>query len=124
MVASSVTGVVAQRLVRRICENCRQESFPDNSEIAFAGLEPGKPVFAGGGCENCNFTGYKGRVAIYEVMALSPPLQNTVLKNVSTEEIREAAVGGGMVTLKEDGLEKAARGLTTVKEIMRACLKD
>ncbi len=124
MVASSVTGVVAQRLVRRICENCKQVSVPDPSEEAFAGFEPGTLLYAGAGCEKCNFTGYKGRIAIYEVMALSPGLQKTILKNVSTEEIREAAVRGGMITLKEDGLAKAARGLTTVKEIMRACLRE
>lgn len=124
MVASSVKGVVAQRLVRRICENCKQVSVPDPSEEAFAGLEPGTLLYAGAGCEKCNFTGYKGRIAIYEVMSLSPGLQNTILKNVSTEEIREAAVIGGMITLKEDGLAKAARGLTTVKEIMRACLRE
>ncbi|MFX4261638.1 GspE/PulE family protein [Pelotomaculum propionicicum] len=124
MVASSVTGVVAQRLVRRICENCKQLSILDRTEAAFAGLDPGTLLFTGAGCENCKFTGYKGRIAIYEVMTLSPHLHNTILKNVSTEEIREAAVSAGMVTLKEDGLAKAARGLTTVREIMRACLRE
>ncbi|MDD4335044.1 MAG: GspE/PulE family protein [Desulfotomaculaceae bacterium] len=124
MVASSVTGVVAQRLVRRICLHCRQKSKLDNKEIAFAGLAPGTSLFAGAGCANCNFTGYKGRIAIYEVMTLLPELQNIILQNVSTEEIRQAAVSAGMITLKEDGLEKAAGGLTTVKEIMRACLRE
>ncbi|MDD2554421.1 MAG: GspE/PulE family protein [Desulfotomaculaceae bacterium] len=124
MVASSVTGVVAQRLVRRICLHCKQESKPDNKEKAFAGLAPGTSLFAGAGCEICNFTGYKGRIAIYEVMTLSPELQNIILQNVSTEEIKQAAVSAGMVTLKEDGLKKAAAGLTTVKEIMRACLRE
>lgn len=124
MVASSVMGVVAQRLVRRICEHCKQETIPETSEIAFAGRIPGTALFSGAGCENCNFTGFKGRIAIYEVMTLSPALQNIILKNVSTEEIRDAAVCGGMITLKEDGLEKAGRGLTTVKEIMRACLRE
>lgn len=124
MVASSVTGVVAQRLVRRICENCKQPGILELSEAAFAGLEPGTLLFSGAGCENCKFTGYKGRIAIYEVMTLSPHLQSIILQNVSTEEIREAAVSAGMVTLKEDGLAKAVRGLTTVKEIMRACLRE
>lgn len=124
MVASSVLGVVSQRLVRRICENCRQESIPDKSEIAFAGIDPETVLYAGAGCEKCNHTGYKGRIALYEVMPLSPMLQNTILKNVSTEEIRKAAVSEGMVTLKEDGLKKAIRGLSTIKEIMRACLRE
>ncbi len=121
MVASSVTGVVAQRLVRRICLRCKQEVKPDNKENAFARLAPGTSLFAGAGCEACNYTGYKGRIAIYEVMVLSPGLQNIILQNVSTEEIRQAAVGAGMITLKDDGLAKAIKGLTTIKEIMRAC---
>lgn len=124
MVASSVTGVVAQRLVRRICLRCKQEVKPDNQERAFAGLAPGTSLFAGAGCEVCNYTGYKGRIAIYEVMTLSPELQNIILQNVSTEEIRQAAVSAGMITLKKDGLAKASKGLTTVKEIMRACLRE
>lgn len=124
MVASSVTGVVAQRLVRRICLRCKQEVKPDNKERAFAGLAPGTSLFAGAGCEVCNYTGYKGRIAIYEVMTLSPELQNIILQNVSTEEIRQAAVSAGMITLKKDGLAKAGKGLTTVKEIMRACLRE
>jgi type IV pilus assembly protein PilB len=124
MVASSVLGVVSQRLVRRICKNCRQESIPDKSEIAFADIDPETILYTGAGCEKCNFTGYRGRIALYEVMPLSPLLQNTILKNVSTEEIRKAAVGEGMVTLKEDGLKKAIMGLSTVKEIMRACLRE
>jgi type IV pilus assembly protein PilB len=124
MVASSVMGVVAQRLVRRICEHCKQESIPETNEIAFAGRIPGKALFSEVGCEYCNFTGFKGRIAIYEVMTLTPALQHIILKSVSTEEIRDAAVSGGMITLKEDGLEKAGRGLTTVKEIMRACLRE
>ncbi|MEG3070045.1 MAG: hypothetical protein RQM92_03660 [Candidatus Syntrophopropionicum ammoniitolerans] len=73
------------------------------------------------GCALCNYTGYKGRVAIYEVMKLSPLLQEVVLQNVCTEEIRQAAISAGMITLKEDGLAKAAAGLTTVNEVMRAC---
>ena len=124
MVASSVLGVVSQRLVRRICRNCGQESIPDKSEIIFADIDPETILYTGAGCEKCNFTGYKGRIALYEVMPLSPLLKNTILKNVSTEDIRKAAVSEGMVTLKEDGLKKAIKGLSTVKEIMRACLRE
>ncbi|NQS76984.1 MAG: type II/IV secretion system protein [Peptococcaceae bacterium] len=121
MIASSLTGVVAQRLVRRICVHCKQPVKPDQGEKAFAGLALGTDLYAGAGCALCNYTGYKGRVAIYEVMKLSPLLQEVVLQNVCTEEIRQAAISAGMITLKEDGLAKAAAGLTTVNEVMRAC---
>lgn len=124
MVASSVMGVVAQRLVRRICVNCRQEYIPDGSETAFSGLGHGSSLFTGAGCERCNFTGYKGRIALYEVMTITAALQNIILKNASTEEIREAAVREGMITLKADGLKKAVKGLSTVKEIMRVSFRE
>jgi type IV pilus assembly protein PilB len=124
MVASSVMGVVAQRLVRRICTNCKQKHSLDNSETAFSGLGHESILFSGKGCERCSYTGYKDRIALYEVMKMTPPLQNIILKNVSTEEIRAEAVREGMTTLKADGLKKAVKGLSTVKEIMRACFRE
>jgi type IV pilus assembly protein PilB len=124
MVASSVMGIVAQRLVRRICANCRQKYIPDSSETAFSGLGPDSILFSGAGCEICSFTGYKDRIALYEVMTMTPRLQDIILKNVSTEEIRATAVSEGMITLKADGLKKAVKGLSTVKEIMRVCFRE
>lgn len=124
MVASSVLGVVAQRLVRRICENCKRESPPDSTEIAFAGLGPDTVLYSGAGCEKCNFTGYRGRIAIYEVMTLSPSLQSIVLRKSTTEELRDAAISRGMITLKEDGIRKALSGLTTIKEIIRVAFRE
>ncbi len=124
MVASSVMGVVAQRLVRRICANCKQKHIPDNSETVFSGLGHDSILFSGKGCEICGFTGYKDRIALYEVMKMTPPLQSIILKNASTEEIRAEAVREGMTTLKADGLKKAVNGLSTVKEIMRTCFRE
>ncbi|TEB09588.1 GspE/PulE family protein [Pelotomaculum propionicicum] len=124
MVASSLLGVVAQRLVRRICENCKQECLPEESEIAFAGLPAGTVLYSGAGCEKCNFTGYRGRIAIYEVMTMTPSLKSIVLNSATTEELREAAVSGGMITLKEDGIKKALSGLTTIKEIIRVAFRE
>lgn len=123
MVASSLLGVVAQRLVRRICENCKQLSRPDKTEAAFAGLGPDAVLYAGAGCEKCNFTGYRGRIAIYEVLALSPALQSIILRKAANEELREAAISAGMIPLKEDGVKKALSGHTTVKEIMRVAFR-
>jgi type IV pilus assembly protein PilB len=124
MVASSVLGVVAQRLVRRICENCKKAIQPDKTEIAFAGLAPDTVVYSGAGCEKCNFTGYRGRIAIYEVLTLTPSLQNIILKEATTEELRDKAINMGMITLKEDGINKALSGHTTIKEIMRVAFRE
>ncbi len=124
MIASSLLGAVAQRLVRRICDNCRQEYVPEESEIAYAGLPAGTVLYSGAGCEKCNFTGYRGRIAIYEVMTMNPALQSIVLKSATTEELREAAIKMGMITLKEDGIRKALNGLTTIKEIIRVAFRE
>ncbi len=124
MVASSLLGVVAQRLVRRVCENCRRECIPEESEIAFAGLKAGTVLYSGAGCEKCNFTGYRGRVAIYEVMNILPSVQSIVLNSPTTEELREAAINRGMITLKEDGIRKAMSGVTSIKEIIRVASRE
>jgi len=124
MVASSVVGVVAQRLVRRVCQKCRQAYTPDKTEIAFAKIKPDSLLYFGTGCNNCNNTGYRGRMTIHEVLKISSPLKNLILKRASTEELRQVALREGMVPLKEDGVQKALQGLTTIKEIMRVAYRE
>ncbi len=124
MVASSALGVVAQRLVRRICPNCREPYVPDEAELAFAGVESPDGFFVGKGCEQCNQTGYRGRIAIHEVLAVKPALQKLILKRAWVEELRQAALLEGMVPLKEDGISKALQGITTIKEIMRVVFRE
>lgn len=124
MVASSALGVVAQRLVRRICPNCRETYVPDEAELAFAGVERPGGFFAGRGCEQCNQTGYRGRIAIHEVLSVKPALQKLILKRASVDELRQAALLEGMVPLKEDGIAKALQGITTIKEIMRVAFRE
>lgn len=124
MVASAVIGVVAQRLVRKVCLNCRQAYHPDETEIAFAGLKPDDVLYFGLGCAQCNHTGYRGRMAIQEVLVVSPPIQSLILKRAAVEELRQLALREGMITLKEDGIEKARQGLTTIKEIMRVAYRE
>ncbi len=124
MVASSVIGVISQRLVRRICEHCKRKITPGEFESAFAGLKPGEHVYSGTGCVKCNHTGYHGRVAIYEVLTVSTSLQKLILERASTEDLRNAAIREGMVTLKEDGVQKALAGLTTIKEVIRAVYRE
>lgn len=124
MVASSVMGVIAQRLVRRICPNCREPYTPDETELTFAGVETPDGFFAGRGCEECGHTGYRGRIAIHEVLAVKPSLKKLILERASLEELRRAALQEGMIALKEDGIAKALKGITTIKEIMRLAFRE
>lgn len=124
LAASSVLGVVAQRLVRRICPACKEayQLEDDSPERFFAGIQPGEKVtlHTGKGCEQCNHTGYKGRIPIHEVLDVSRAIRFLILKRASEDEIRLTASTKGLFSLKEDGIKKALKGLTTVSEIMRA----
>jgi len=124
MVASSLLGIVAQRLVRRLCINCRQAYTANETEIALARLEPGSTLYFGMGCEHCSNTGYRGRIAIHEVLTISNAIQSLILKRASTDELRKVALDEGMIPLKEDGVQKALRGITTLQEIMRVAYRD
>jgi type IV pilus assembly protein PilB len=119
-VASAVNLIVAQRLVRRICVECKQEhAYTDEEMHAFGITRDQGPFFKGAGCDTCNGTGYRGRQGLYEVMALSSNLRRQILKGASTEELREAAVSEGMLTLRMDGMVKVKRGVTTLEEVVK-----
>ncbi|PYO66466.1 MAG: type IV-A pilus assembly ATPase PilB [Gemmatimonadetes bacterium] len=122
-VASAVNLIVAQRLVRRICKDCKQEQKYNDEELKALGIpvaEAAKLTFyKGAGCDNCGGTGYKGRQGLYEVMAMSSALRRMVLKGGSTEELREEAVKEGMLTLRSDGMVKVKRGITTLEEVVK-----
>jgi type IV pilus assembly protein PilB len=122
-VASAVNLVVAQRLVRRICSECKAPHIYKDEELAALGtdLESLKkiPYMKGQGCERCSGTGYKGRQGLYEVMTLSPELRRMVLRGASVAELREQAVAEGMLTLRMDGIRKIERGITTVEEVVK-----
>ncbi|AEG15543.1 general secretory pathway protein E [Desulfofundulus kuznetsovii DSM 6115] len=125
MVASSILGVVAQRLVRRVCSRCRAPYAPQEAELSFAGPKVrSAQLFAGRGCEHCNHTGYRGRVAVHEVLVVTPGLQRLILRRASTEELRREALKEGMVSLKEDGIQKVLEGITTISEIMRVAFRE
>ena len=123
LVASSVLGVVAQRLVRTICPECKEayELPSDASERVFMGMAADEPItlYRGKGCSHCNFTGYKGRVAIHEVLLLTPALRGAVVQQVSSDELTAAAKQYGLVSMKEDGIAKALSGKTTIEEVIR-----
>jgi type IV pilus assembly protein PilB len=122
-VASAVNLVVAQRLVRRICKDCKEPHTYTDVELKVLGEnveELKKMTFMRGrGCDTCNGTGYKGRAGLYEVMALTPELRRLILRGGSVAEIRDQAVVDGMLTLRMDGLKKIERGVTTLEEVIK-----
>ncbi|MHB1421172.1 MAG: type II secretion system ATPase GspE [Bacillota bacterium] len=128
LVASSVIGVIAQRLVRGICPKCKiSYALPEaGSERKFLGLSPDQPLtfYKGTGCGFCEDSGYKGRVAIHEIMPFSRPLREIVMQKSSAEELREMAKNHGMISLRDDGVQKALKGLTSVEEVMRVAYSE
>jgi type IV pilus assembly protein PilB len=123
LVASSVIAILAQRLVRKICEKCKQPYTPPESVIEQAGLTPeqvAKATFMKGkGCTACNRMGYRGRVGIYELMMMTSRVRELAFQGTSSQQLRKTAVAQGMSTLFEDGLNKAIRGITTLEEVFR-----
>jgi len=119
-VASAVNLIVAQRLVRRICKDCKKEHEYTAEEMHAFGIDKKVgPFFKGAGCDTCAGSGYKGRQGLYEVMALSSPLRRGILKGGSTEELRDLAVQEGMLTLRMDGMVKVKKGVTTLEEVVK-----
>ncbi len=119
LVATSTNLIVAQRLVRRICRNCKTVADLPAEALAEVGLTPDTTVYEGAGCDECNGTGYKGRQGLYEVLPISSAIRELILDRASTTEIRDAAINEGMLTLRMDGLRNIERGVTTVAEVLR-----
>ncbi|WP_017811697.1 GspE/PulE family protein [Paenibacillus shenyangensis] len=121
LIASSLIGVVAQRLVRRICPDCKIVYTPSEQEnilLQSYGIHT-EQLHKGRGCGNCNHSGYRGRVALHEVLKVDKRIRQSITDNASVEEIREAAEEQQMITLVRDGLQKVREGVTTIQEVMR-----
>lgn len=129
LVTASVNMIVAQRLARKICGDCKVED-PEKSVEALvdAGMSQKEAkeckVMKGKGCNTCGDTGHKGRVALYEVMVLTPSVKDLILQGASTTELKEEAIRGGMATLRRAGLNKIIEGVTTLKEVTRVTAAD
>jgi type IV pilus assembly protein PilB len=123
LITSTLEAVVAQRLVRVICRNCRERYYPDQKtleEIILTKEELKDMVFyRGKGCSQCNKNGYRGRTGIFEVLMVTEALKPLIMDKVQTSVIREAARKEGMLTLREDGLRKVREGTTTIEEVVR-----
>jgi type IV pilus assembly protein PilB len=122
-VASAVNLVVAQRLVRRICKDCKAPAVYQEDVLASLGTDfetlRAIPFMKGTGCDTCSGTGYKGRAGLYEVMTLSPELRRMILRGAAVSDIQEQAVKEGMLTLRMDGMKKIERGVTTLEEVVK-----
>ena len=126
LVSSVLNGVLAQRLVRRICQACRAPDHPDPAELLALGVTDatGVELFHGKGCDDCRGTGYRGRTGIYELFRITDETRGLIVRKIPAGEIRRHAVAQGMVTLREDAWAKACAGLTTVEEILRVTQED
>jgi general secretion pathway protein E len=129
LVSSSLLGIMAQRLVRRVCPDCRRAYAPEEPEVRDIGLTPaavaGRPFYRpGSGCDTCHHKGYRGRAGIHELLLLSDALRPLVIQRADAATIRRTAVGSGMPTLRDDGAEKVLAGLTTVEEVLRVTQEE
>jgi type IV pilus assembly protein PilB len=122
LTASAVSGVLAQRLARRLCNHCREPYEPPYEELQAAGFPPhvyGKVLYRGAGCGRCSNTGYRGRIAIAQLMVMTPELESLAVRGSSRDELEQAAFKGGMRRLYADGLAKVEAGLTSLEELGR-----
>jgi general secretion pathway protein E len=126
LVASVLEGVLAQRLVRRICPVCRVPDTPAQADLDALGIEaPANTVlYRGKGCDECRGTGYRGRTGIYELFVIDEDARSLILRRASTRDVRQHAIQRGMVTLRMDGFTRACEGLTTLEEILRVTQED
>lgn len=122
LMASTFVALVGQRLVRIICSQCKEVTAPDESLLQLAGLgtsSPGTTFYRGRGCARCLETGYRGRIGLFEILAVSPSIAQMVSQRSSTQAILQKAREEGMTTMMEDGLDKATHGVTTLDEVIR-----
>ena len=128
LVATSLRAVMAQRLLRRVCPNCRTVHEPTSSEIKMLGLSPeylkNHQFYKGKGCRNCGFTGYKGRIGIYEIFTITEDIAKLIFANETSGVIRDAARRNGMRSLRDDALRKAEAGISTLEEVIFVTLRD
>jgi len=119
LVASAVQGVMAQRLVRVLCPYCKEHFQPDDYHRRILGIKDGDAVdlCRPKGCNECNFTGFLGRIGIFEIFVMNDTLRDLTLRRVSAAEIRAAAIASGMRSMRDDGFEKVRRGMTTLEEV-------
>jgi type IV pilus assembly protein PilB len=128
LITATVEGIVAQRLVRKICLSCKTVFEPKSEQLKDVGLSPddlkGRKFYYGRGCSKCNGTGYKGRIGIFEIMVFNEEIRELIMERASTNVLRNAAVKAGMRQLRENGLTAMYDGITTIDEIARETIME
>jgi type IV pilus assembly protein PilB len=128
LITATVEAILGQRLVRRICRHCKGEMLPSGEELSQLDLTASdvadKTFYQGKGCDDCNHTGYRGRVGLFELMRMNDTLRDLIMRNASTDELRDNARSYGLVSLREAGLTKIYEGLTTIEEVVRETILE
>ncbi len=128
LISSTLLGILAQRLVRVICPNCRETYVPDEKLLAAMNVSPkeiaGVEFFTGKGCELCRYTGYKGRTAIFEYLPVDADIRKEIVKQSDTDVLKKIAARKGLATLRQNGWAKVKAGVTTISEILRVTLES
>jgi type IV pilus assembly protein PilB len=123
LVAASLEGVLAQRLVRTICKDCKSPYEPNEAILAQLGVSPSelgdKDFFTGAGCDTCGNSGYRGRAGIYELLNITDPVRELITDRAPTVVVKQKAMEHGMTTLREDGLRNIYLGKTTIEEVLK-----
>lgn len=127
-IADSVRLIVAQRLVRKLCKSCRQEHKLTPYALEDIGFSPEDAkkikVYKPKGCSSCHNTGYKGRTALFEVLEVSEEIKDLILSKAQSKEIKKKAIEQGMLTLRQSGLYKIKKGITSIEEVLRVTVND
>jgi general secretion pathway protein E len=127
LISSSVIAVAAQRLVRVLCSHCKKPYTPDGMALKSAGITPdhvkNTTIYRASGCEKCFNTGYRGRIGIFEIMVLSGKLKKLILKTYDSNLIKKEALNYNMITLRQDGIQKVLKGISTIEEVLRVTQK-
>ncbi len=125
LIASSLIGVVAQRLVRVICPHCKEAYKPSQAEISYLGIRQSAfNLYRGKGCDKCSNKGYAGRIGIFELLAINDSIRQMITDKADSQSIKNLAVSKGLKTLRGDGIEKVLAGITTLEEVLRVTQKD
>jgi type IV pilus assembly protein PilB len=128
LVTATLEGILAQRLVRKLCNNCKTEYTPSLEQLMELELRPedvaGRVFYYGKGCENCNNTGYRGRQGIYEIMLLDDEMKDQIVQHASTQVLRQEAKKRGMRSLRHSGLMAIYDGITTIEEVVRETIME
>ncbi len=120
LLSSAIVGIISQRLVKRLCPKCKFEYTSTKEEMSYLGIDSPIKIYKATGCEECDQTGYRGRLAIHEVLPVTTEIKKMIGKNANEYEIEEVAIKQGMTTLKQDGIEYVIKGIISIEELMKA----